>query len=216
MLKNNYNKTIKQCAVISIALLFSNSYAIAQKKPIDEPREIFRYERNGVIIYGDKMPNITDIRVDAISRSSGLVTETKRYTNEEIYQKKRKEEELRIAKINQEKEDRLDAELLSRYSSENDIDNRRNIDIERISNAIQKDISSQVHIEEAISNLEKDVKKNPENKKLELQIYRLNKELEFVLENLEKNKKALSDKNRDYAEEKIRYRKVIEKKNNKQ
>lgn len=207
------NKIINVCT--GILLVVSVDLAFAQKKQMDEPREIFRYERNGVIVYGDKMPNMADIRVDAISRASGLVTETKRYTNEEIATKERQEQEARLAKINQEREDKLDAELLSRYSSETDIETRRKNDIDRITNAIQKDISLQVHLEEQINTVNREISRNPTNKKLELELYKLNKEMEIILDSLEKNKKTLSEKNRQYAEEKVRYRKIIEKRNNK-
>lgn len=200
----------------TVLFLSFSAHAVAQSKSPknDGPKDVYRYEKNGSVIYSDKLPNETNIRVDALSRTTGVVTETKRYTDEEKFRNEQREESLRLERIRQIEEDKLNAELLAKYSSEKDIDTRRDIDVERANLAIQKDINSQVHLEEQISIIQREIARNPSNKKLELELYKSKKDLEVVYENLEKTKKSLSEKTKQYAEDKIRYRKITLKKEN--
>ena len=173
---------------------------------------IYRYQNGGSVVYGDKVPDGSSTRVDSISRSTGLVTDVKRYSDEEIALQKKQKEEALENKKKEEENFKKNAALLSKYSSIDEIDKRKNEEIERISNDIQKNITLQVNLEDQLKTLKRENERKPDNKKIQLELEKVTKELQTVLDSLERNKKAYSEKLIQYTEEKARYKKILEEK----
>jgi hypothetical protein len=174
--------------------------------------EIYRYQSEGVTIYGDKIPNQSNIRVDSISRRTGIVTSTKRYSDEEIIEIQKKYELERKEQLRAEDERRKNLALLSKYSTEQEIEIKKNIEIDRISEIIQKDIANQVQLEDSISKLKKILEKNPDDKKVESEYKKQNWELNLIQENIERTKKLYNEKLVMYTDDKVRFKKIMQEK----
>lgn len=203
------------CIILLLPSIFFSSIVNAQTaKPkigTSSTSEIYRYTQNGTVVYGDKIPNSTNVKVEAISKKTGVTIETKRFSDEELdEQKKLKEEEI-ARKILKEKEDSVSREILSRYSSLKDIEDRKKYELSKISEIIQKDITTQVTLEEQKSTLDREIKRNPENKKrLEIEYRTIEKDLEKVKENLELNKGIYFDRSSQFDRDKEVYLRIIE------
>lgn len=173
--------------------------------------EIYRYIQFGKVFYGDKIPNDSNVKVDAISKKTGIILDTKRFTDEEIIEMKKLKDELEARALAKKIEDLENKELLSKYSSLKDIDERKKYELSKISEVIQKDITTQVTLEEQKSTIDREVKRDPKNqKRLEIEYRILEKDILKVKSNLELNKNIYFERSSMFEKDKEKYIKILE------
>lgn len=210
-----YNKTFLSLmfmsSIFAINVAFIESAQAQNKIGTNSNSEIYRYTKGGTISYGDKLPNVGDVRVETISKKTGITLETKRYSDNELEEQRLAKEEYELRKIAQDQESEKDKDVLAKYSSIKDIDDRKKFELGKVSDVIQKDITSQVTLEDQKSTLDREIKRNPDNKKrLEIEYRLLERELEKVKNNLEINKNIYFQRSTEFDTDRQRYVQIIE------
>lgn len=211
------------CSLCLLFLLFhfpltSNAQSQNKKPPIGTTNsEIYRYTQGSSVSYGDKIPNVGNVKVETISKKTGITLDTKRYSDEELELQRKEKEELEVRKVAKSKEDEKNKDVLGKYSSLKDIEARKKYELGKISEVIQKDITAQVTLEDQKATLDREINRNPDNKKrLEIEYRMLEKDLEKVKANIELNKSMYFERSTMFDSDKERYIKILEDAKNKE
>lgn len=173
--------------------------------------EIYRYKQNGATVYGDKIPNYSNVTVESISKRTGIILDKKRLSDEELQEKQRIKDEIEVRNAAKKIEDIENKELLSKYSSLKDIEDRKKYELTRISEVIQKDITTQVTLQEQMATMDREIKRDPGNKKrLEIEYGIIEKDIAQIKANLELNKTIYFERSSLFDRDKAAYVKILE------
>lgn len=173
--------------------------------------EIYRYkDEKGKIIYTDKIPANLNVKVETLSKRSGIMKGAKQLSQEEAEQLAQKEEQDKQTTKKNGEQLRKDQSLLNMYSSVKDIEDMKKYELDQIDRAIQNDINVVASLSDRKNQLEKEMQKNPKAKEQFSQEYnRISENLDKTNTNLAKNKEMYSQRESKYNQDKSRFVEIL-------
>ena len=167
--------------------------------------KIYRYkDKNGSIIYTDRIPRGTN-EIGVLSKKTGVLKNLSDLEAARAAQEMTEEEKIALetAKTKEAEQTKKDQHLLNTYSSVQDIDKIKQYELEQIDRAVQNDVNMIASLNERITQIEKEIKANPESKKsYEAEIGRVNASIKSANSSLEKNKSMYVEREKKYIDEK--------------
>lgn len=198
------NMNIKSLVLILGVLGVSQGYAQTQSY-------IYKIENGSSAIYTDRVPADEKRQFIILSSQSGAVKKVieKELTNFELEERKKIQEEERLAALKATEERRRDDVLLQTYSSLEDIDKYRDYELNQINLSIESSIDNIAIYKDRIEGLQEILSKNANNKKAKEDLDKARLSLSETQRNLDSSKKLYVEKQAKYQEDKMRYERVM-------
>lgn len=203
-MKNSHIKTI-----IATSLIIGSLGANAQTN------EIYRYkDRDGKIIYTDKLPKNKSVEVGVLSKNTGVLKNLTELEAARVVQQLTEEEKEQLASAKAKESEQLkkDQYLLNTYSNVQEINKIKRYELDQIDRVMQSDkisISSMQERKTQIENLIKSSSKPNTRNGFEEELSNIDEGIKKANESLERNKNIYAEREQKYNSEIERFTAVV-------
>lgn len=173
-------KKIFSFTILASAILFLNS-AFAS--------DLYKYQKNGVTVYTDSIPENVNTKVDVLSGKTGILKKEEIQFSQTDYQQAIQKKQLDEKNIQESKQQLLkDQQLLNQYSSVKDIEKDKKNQLNQINHTLQNDNIINTDLDLRKKEIEKNLEKKPDSEELQQQYQKIKNDIQQVNDNITNNK----------------------------
>lgn len=175
----NTKKIFSFTILASSILLLNSSFA----------SDLYKYQKNGVTVYTDSIPENVNTKVDVLSGKTGILKKEEIQFSQTDYQQAIQKKQLDEKNIQESKQQLLkDQQLLNQYSSVQDIEKDKKNQLNQINHTLQNDNIINTDLDLRKKEIEKNLEKKPDSEELQQQYQKIKNDIQQVNDNITNNK----------------------------
>jgi hypothetical protein len=151
--------------------------------------DLYKYQKNGVTVYTDSIPENVNAKVDVLSGKTGILKKEDIQFSQTDYQQAIQKKQLDEKNIQESKQQLIkDQQLLNQYSNVQDIEKDKKNQLNQIDHTLQNDNIIKTDLDLRKKEIEKNLEKKPDSEDLQQQYQKIQNDIQQVNDNITNNK----------------------------